>query len=108
LQDVFTALPQLVTIQAQFDLVLADPPFGDKNVGRRSTSFSQQLLDHESLPRLLAPSGLFALGHTRRDTLTVPPQWEQVKALKHGDSMVQFLKPKAPGPIPAGTVLSPQ
>jgi 16S rRNA (guanine(966)-N(2))-methyltransferase RsmD len=91
LQDVFDAIPQLATSGTTFDLILADPPFGDKNVGRRSTSMSQQLLDHEQLPSLLAPGGLFVLGHTRRDTLTLTPAWTEKKEMKHGDSMVRFL-----------------
>ena len=91
-QDVFPALAQLVAASRQFDLILADPPFGEKNVGRRSTSLSQALLDHEDLPRLLAPNGLFVLGHTKRDTLTLPAAWEEVKVLKHGDSTMRFLK----------------
>jgi 16S rRNA (guanine(966)-N(2))-methyltransferase RsmD len=90
-QDVFTALPQLAASGAQFDLILADPPFGEKNVGRRSASLSQRLLDDENLPRLLAPDGLFVLGHTRRDTLTITPSWREVKEMKHGDSMMRFL-----------------
>src|SRR5215469_18211168 len=32
-QDVFVVLPQLAELGAQFDLVLADPPYGEKNVG---------------------------------------------------------------------------
>ncbi len=91
LQDVFDAIPQLATTGVTFDLILADPPFGDKNVGRRSTSMSQQLLDHEQLPSLLAPGGLFVLGHTRRDTLTLTPAWTEKKEMKHGDSMMRFL-----------------
>jgi 16S rRNA (guanine(966)-N(2))-methyltransferase RsmD len=90
-QDVFAVLPQLVAAGAQFDLVLADPPFGEKNVGRRSTSLSQRLLDDEDLPKLLAPEGLFVLGHTRRDVLTLTPAWFEAKEMKHGDSMVRFL-----------------
>jgi 16S rRNA (guanine966-N2)-methyltransferase len=90
-QDVFTALGQLAAAGLQFDLVMADPPFGEKNLGRRSTSLSQQLLDDERLPRLLAPDGLFVLGHTKRDTLTIPPGWQERKVLKHGDSMMRFL-----------------
>src|SRR6185436_18152791 len=43
-QDVFAVLPQLVANGTRFDLVVADPPYGEKNVGRRSTSFAQQLL----------------------------------------------------------------
>jgi 16S rRNA (guanine966-N2)-methyltransferase len=90
-QDVFTAIAQLAG-QKQFELIMADPPFGEKNVGRRSDSMSQQLLDNEHLPSLLAPGGLFVLGHTKRDTLTIPATWEEVKVLKHGDSMMRFLK----------------
>ena len=74
---------------------MADPPFGEKNVGKRSTSMSQQLLDEEQLPALLAPDGLFVLGHTRRDTVTITPAWEEMKEMKHGDSMMRFLRRKA-------------
>src|SRR6266567_4017430 len=44
-QDVFIAIPQLVAAEEQFDIILADPPYGPKNVGRRSNSAAQQLLD---------------------------------------------------------------
>lgn len=91
-QDVFAVLTQLAATGAQFDLVLADPPYGEKNIGRRSTSFAQQLLDDANLPRLIAPGGLFVLGHARRDTLTVPAPWHEKKLLKHGDSMMRFLE----------------
>jgi 16S rRNA (guanine966-N2)-methyltransferase len=90
-QDVFAALAQLVAMGAKFELILADPPYGEKNVGRRSTSLAQQLLDDQSLPFLLAESGLLVLGHARRDTLTLPQGWHEKKALKHGDSMMRFL-----------------
>lgn len=89
-QDVFTAMPQLVTAGAQFDLILADPPYGEKNVGRRSESFAQRCLDDLNLPRLLAPGGLFVLGHTKRDTLAMPAVWKERKAMRHGDSMMRF------------------
>jgi len=90
-QDVFTAIGQLAEKGEQFELVMADPPFGEKNVGRRSESLSQQLLDDERLPSLIAASGLFVLGHTKRDTLTIPKAWSEVKVMKHGDSMMRFL-----------------
>ncbi len=93
-QDVFVAIPQLAAAGAQFDLIMADPPFGEKNVNRRSTSLSQRLLDDADLPRLLAPDGLFVLGHTKRDTLTLTPAWDEVKEMKHGDSMMRFLRSK--------------
>jgi len=93
-QDVFTALPQLAGAGDQFDLIVADPPYGEKNVGKRSESFAQRLLDDENLPRVLAPSGLLVLGHARRDTLTVPERWKELKFMKHGDSVMRFLETK--------------
>jgi 16S rRNA (guanine966-N2)-methyltransferase len=91
-QDVFTAIAQLTTAGEQFDLILADPPYGEKNVGRRSESFAQRLLDNEELPGLLAPNGRFILGHTKRDTLEVGPRWHEVKLLKHGDTVMRFFE----------------
>jgi 16S rRNA (guanine966-N2)-methyltransferase len=94
-QDAFTAIRQLADIGRTFDLILADPPFGEKNVGRRSTSLSQKLLDDDSLPQLLANNGLFVLGHTKRDTLTLTSGWNEIKALRHGDSTIRFLQRSA-------------
>jgi 16S rRNA (guanine966-N2)-methyltransferase len=92
IQDVFVAISQLTGNKEQFDLIIADPPFGEKNIGRRSNSLSQALLDNEALPALLARDGLFVLGHTKRDTLSIPGHWEEVKEMKHGDSMMRFLR----------------
>ncbi len=90
-QDVFTALGQLAAAGERFELVLADPPYGEKNLGRRSTSLAQKLLDHPALPGLLAPDGQFVLGHSKRDTLEIPAPWRERKLLKHGDSRMRFL-----------------
>lgn len=91
-QNAFTVIPQLAQAQAQFDLILADPPYGEKNVGRRSTSFAQKLLDDACLPNLLTADGLFVLGHAKRDNLSVPVSWAERKVLKHGDSIMRFLR----------------
>ena len=92
-QGVFPAVHQLAESGRQFDLIFADPPYGEKNIGHRSASFAQQLLDEANLPKLLAPGGRFILGHARRDTLEIVTPWREVKALKHGDSMMRFLEP---------------
>jgi len=92
MQDVFTALHQLAESGRQFDLIFADPPYGEKNIGHRSTSFAQQLLDDAHLPKLPAPGGRFVLGHARRDTLELVAPWREIKALKHGDSVMRFLE----------------
>src|SRR6185436_10903602 len=94
-QDAFTALAQLAAAGRQFDLILADPPYGEKNIGRRSTSFAQRLLDDTHFPALLAGEGLFILGHTKRDTLSFPDVWRETKMLKHGDTVMRFLQVQA-------------
>ncbi|HEX9047407.1 MAG TPA: RsmD family RNA methyltransferase [Verrucomicrobiae bacterium] len=95
-QDVFPAMAQLAESGKQFDLILADPPYGEKNVNRRSNSFAQQLLDDKNLPKLLAPGGRFMLGHTKRDTLDLVAPWTEAKVLKHGDTIIRFLETVSP------------
>jgi 16S rRNA (guanine966-N2)-methyltransferase len=90
-QDVFTAIKHLEEEKQIFDLILADPPYGEKNIGRRSTSFAQKLLDEPRLTHLLNPGGRLILGHSKRDTLSIPEWWEEQKLLKHGDSLMRFL-----------------
>ena len=94
IQDVFTAIGQLAGRNERFDLILADPPYGEKNVGRRSTSLAQQLLDDPQLPGLLRSGALLVLGHSKRDTLTIPETWSERKTLKHGDSLMRFFEAK--------------
>jgi 16S rRNA (guanine966-N2)-methyltransferase len=96
-QDAFQAIAQLAALGRKFDLIFADPPYGEKNVNTRSVSFAQKLLDEETLPALLTPEGSFILGHSRRDQLELPPRWLERKQLKHGDSIMRFLE------RPAGT-----
>ena len=91
IQDAFAALAQMAAAGEKFDLILADPPYGEKNVGRRSTSFAQQLLDDSNLAGLLADRGRLVLGHTKRDTLSLPGTWEEIKMLRHGDTVMRFL-----------------
>jgi 16S rRNA (guanine966-N2)-methyltransferase len=95
-QDVFPVMAQLAQSGRRFDLILADPPYGEKNVNRRSTSFAQQLLDDPHLPRLLTPGGRLVLGHTKRDTLDLAAPWEEKKLLKHGDTLMRFLEVATP------------
>jgi 16S rRNA (guanine966-N2)-methyltransferase len=91
-QDVFHALPQLAEHGSKFDLILADPPYGEKNAGRRSHSLAQRLLDNPLVAVVLDAGGLFVLGHTKRDTLDIPAGWRERKVLKHGDSMIRILE----------------
>jgi 16S rRNA G966 N2-methylase RsmD len=44
------------------------------------------------LPGLLAPGGLFVIGHTKRDTLEIPVTWKERKDMRHGDTVMRFLE----------------
>ena len=99
--DAFDALRQLAASGTRFDLVMADPPYGEKNASRRSESFAQRTLDDPHLPSLLEAGGLLVLGHARRDLLQVPPVWREIKALKHGDSIFRMLAVAIPRVEPA-------
>jgi len=92
IQDAYAAIHQLASTDTRFDLIFADPPYGEKNLGRRSESHAQRLLDDPELASVLAPDGLFILGHARRDTLALPAdRWQERKCLRHGDSIMRFL-----------------
>ncbi len=95
-QDAFAAVAQLAHGGRKFDLIFADPPYGEKNVGKRSESFAQKLLDDPNLPSLLSDAGTFILGHSKRDTLDRPARWHERKQLKHGDSIMRFLEKTEP------------
>jgi 16S rRNA (guanine(966)-N(2))-methyltransferase RsmD len=95
-QDVFPVIGQLAGNGEKFDLILADPPYGEKNVNRRSTSLAQKVLDDPRLPGLLSSGGLLVLGHSKRDTLSFPESWKERKTLKHGDSLMRFLEVATP------------
>ena len=63
----------------------------DEPLCRGAPTTGLGILDDERLPQVLSVGGLFVLGHTKRDTLSVPAVWHEVKVMKHGDSMMRFL-----------------
>ena len=91
-QDAYVAIAQMAQSGRKFNLIFADPPYGEKNIGKRSESFAQKLLDDPNLPALLSDGGLFVLGHSKRDTLDLPAGWHERKVLKHGDSNIRILE----------------
>lgn len=95
-QDVLAGLRQLVQAGRQFDLILADPPFGQPTRGKPSESWSQRLIDAEETAQVLAPGGMVALGHARRDEVSLPPGWVEARKLAHGDSVFRILRRAAP------------
>jgi 16S rRNA (guanine(966)-N(2))-methyltransferase RsmD len=91
--DAFAAIRNLLEQNVTFDLILADPPFGEKTVDRCSESFSQRMLNDPDLPALLNQHGRLVLGHAKRDQVSVPAIWRERKILKHGDSIFRILEP---------------
>ncbi|MDA7915932.1 RsmD family RNA methyltransferase [Verrucomicrobia bacterium] len=94
-KDAFLGVRQIAASNASFDLILADPPYGPKNVKSRSRSLAQKALDDEQIPKLLKPGGIFLIGHTKRDTLEVPSVWSEKKFMRHGDTCFRFLTPSS-------------
>ena len=76
-------LPKLAANGELFQLVFADPPYGQA---------AQELLRDASLPRLLASDGLLVLESAKRDALVVGGSWEPVRESVYGDTRVDFLR----------------
>ncbi len=76
-------LRKLVADGEIFQVILADPPYGEA---------AQELLREAGLPRLLASDGLLVLESAKRDALAVGEPWEQVRGSIYGDTRVDFLR----------------
>lgn len=95
-QDAYQAIAQFAANGRKFHLIFADPPYGEKNLGKRSKSHAQMILDDANLPMILHAGGLFVLGHSKRDVLEITTWWQVRKVLKHGDSLIELLELKPP------------
>ena len=69
-----------------FQLVFADPPYGDA---------ASELLRESGLPSLLVNDGLVVLESAKRDELAVTEPWERVRESIYGDTRVSFLRVRA-------------
>jgi 16S rRNA (guanine966-N2)-methyltransferase len=79
-------LQKLAADEEIFQIVFADPPYGDA---------AQELLRETSLPRVLASDGLLVLESAKRDALVVSEPWERVRGSISGDTRVDFLRVNA-------------
>ena len=65
-----------------FDLIFADPPYDEVDLPK--------LLD--VLGDALAPEGLLVFEMHKRDSYTLPPEWNSLKEKKYGSTKVIFLE----------------
>ncbi|MGO9526324.1 MAG: 16S rRNA (guanine(966)-N(2))-methyltransferase RsmD [Verrucomicrobiia bacterium] len=76
-------LRKLVADGEIFQLVFADPPYGEA---------AQELLREASLQQLLASDGILVLESAKRNALVVSELWERVRESIYGDTRVDFLR----------------
>jgi 16S rRNA (guanine966-N2)-methyltransferase len=72
---------------SSFEIIFADPPYDRTPEG----SYSDLLLENESLPGLLANGGLFVLEKRPEEELSIPEPWQPTRAKKYGATEVLFL-----------------
>jgi len=89
--DVFPVMSQLGGQWRQFDLILADPPYGEKNVNPADVNSRSNCLTIQSA-KLIAPGGRLVLGHTKRDTLEScrPGRKSKCQARRHRDAFLEL------------------
>ena len=79
------AFVQLIAMAAgSFDLVFADPPYGDA---------AQRLLNDPRLLPVLDGAGLLVLESATRDALVPGTSWRVVREGEYGDTRVSFFAP---------------
>ncbi len=81
--DVFGQLTKMQIGQDRFDLVLADPPYGD---------LAQQTLDNPNLPVIMVANGWFVLESEKRYRLNLPVGWTLARTIDHGDTTVSVFR----------------
>jgi 16S rRNA (guanine966-N2)-methyltransferase len=80
---VASQLRKIAVNRETFQLVFADPPYGDAAL---------ELLREPGLSSLLMNDGLLVLESAKRDALTVSEPWEQIRESIYGDTRVAYLR----------------
>jgi len=84
-QDAFEFLKH---VTQQFDIIFADPPYERTASGQ---SFTDLLLNDETIPRVLAADGIFVLEKRPQEKLSAQRSWSVRRARKYGATEVLFL-----------------
>jgi 16S rRNA (guanine966-N2)-methyltransferase len=88
-QNVFDFLRQQSDSE-KFQIIFADPPYEKDHRGK---SHAETLLNNESLPQLLEPSGIFVLEKKPTDSLPQTKLWRVLRQKTYGTTEVLFLEP---------------
>ena len=89
-QDVFEFLRHA---RGEFDVIFADPPY---ELTPNGESFSDLLLNHRAILRLLAADGVFVLEKQPGELLSVSAKWTLLRSRKYGATEVLFLMHATP------------
>ena len=86
-QDVFDFLRQRWNAE-KFQIIFADPPY---EKGQYEENCSEKLLNNESLPQLLEPTGIFVLEKRPSETVSELKLWRVIRQKSYGATEVLFL-----------------
>ena len=86
-QDVFDFLRQRSNAE-KFQIIFADPPY---EKGQQDQDCTEKLLNNESLPQLLEPTGIFVLEKRPSETVSELKLWCVVRQKSYGATEVLFL-----------------
>jgi len=86
-QDVFDFLRQRSNAE-KFQIIFADPPYEKDEYDENCT---EKLLNSESLPQLLEPTGIFVLEKRPSETVSELKLWRVIRQKSYGATEVLFL-----------------
>jgi 16S rRNA (guanine966-N2)-methyltransferase len=86
-QDVFDFLRQRSNAD-RFQIIFADPPY---EKGQPDQNCTEKLLNNESLPQLLEPTGIFVLEKRPSETVSELKLWRLIRQKSYGATEVLFL-----------------
>ena len=86
-QDVFDFLRQRSNTD-KFQIIFADPPY---EKGQHDLNCAEKLLNNESLPQLLEPTGIFVLEKRPSETVSELKLWRLIRQKSYGATEVLFL-----------------
>jgi 16S rRNA (guanine966-N2)-methyltransferase len=87
-QDAFSFLKNAGAIGGKFRIIFADPPYDKMKSGER---FTDKLLSHEALPRLLDADGVFVLEKHPGEEVPKTKLWRIDRQKTYGATEVLFL-----------------